>query len=241
MEPARPALLLTRPDAQSRRFAALFRARFGADWPVVLSPLTEIAFLPCDLPAELPSDIVFTSENAVAAFSRLSRDRHAIAWCVGTRTEAAARAAGFTTTRRGPGDWTGLARLLIEAGRVRRVLHPRGVHAAGDLPGTLGSAGIETVSIPIYDQRELRPTAEALRLMQGSRPILLPLFSPRSAWLAARAFASARAPLRIAAISAAADAAASALPATARTIAARPDGDAMLDALAALIAAGETG
>ncbi|WP_413874696.1 uroporphyrinogen-III synthase [Albidovulum sp.] len=240
MEPARPALLLTRPEAQSRRFAALFRARFGADWPVVLSPLTEIAFLPGDLPAELPPDIVFTSENAVAAFSRLSRDRHATAWCVGTRTEAAARAAGFTT-RRGPGDWTGLARLLIEAGGVRRVFHPRGVHAAGDLPGTLGSAGIETVSIPIYDQRELLPTAEALRLMQASRPILLPLFSPRSARLAARAFAAAKAPLRIAAISGAADAAALGLPATVRIIAARPDGDAMLDALAALIDAGKTG
>jgi uroporphyrinogen-III synthase len=152
----------------------------------------------------------------------------------------AARAAGFTT-RRGPGDWTGLARLLIEAGGVRRVLHPRGVHAAGDLPGTLGSAGIETVSIPIYDQRELLPTAEALRLMQASRPILLPLFSPRSARLAARAFAAAKAPLRIAAISGAADAAALGLPATVRIIAARPDGDAMLDALAALIDAGKTG
>lgn len=241
MEPVRPVLLLTRPDAQSRRFAALFRARFGANWPVVFSPLTEIAFLPCDLPAGLPSDIVFTSENAVAAFSRLSRDRHATAWCVGTRTEAAAREAKFTATRRGPGDWTGLARLLIEAGEVRRVLHPRGVHAAGDLPGALGSAGIETVSVPIYDQKELPPTAEALDLMQGSRPILLPLFSPRSARLAACAFAAAKAPLRIATISAAADAAASDLPATARAIAARPDGDAMLDTLAALIAAGETG
>lgn len=240
MEPARPALLLTRPDAQSRRFAALFRARFGADWPVVLSPLTEIAFLSCDLPAGLPSDIIFTSENAVAAFSRLSRDRHAVAWCVGPRTEAAARAAGFST-RRGPGDWTGLARLLIEAGRVRRVLHPRGVHAAGDLAGELGSAGIETVSIPIYDQKELLPTAEALRLIEAPRPVLLPLFSPRSARLATRAFAAAKAPLRIAAISAAADAAASGLQATARIIAARPDGDAMLDALAVLIAAGETG
>ncbi len=240
MEPFRPALLLTRPDAQSRRFAALFRSRFGAAWPVVISPLTEIAFLPCELPAELPSDIVFTSENAVAAFSRLSRDRHATAWCVGTRTEAAARMAGFAT-RRGPGDWVGLARLLIEAGGVRRVLHPRGVHAAGDLPGALASAGIEPVIMTVYDQKELLPTAEALRLTGASQPVLLPLFSPRSARLATRAFAAAKAPFRIATISAAADAAARGLPATARIIAARPDGEAVLDALAALIAAGKTG
>lgn len=240
MELARPTLLLTRPEAQSRRFAAAFRARFGAGWPVVISPLTEIAFLPGDLPAVLPADIVFTSENGVAAFTRLRAERGATAWCVGTRTEAAARAAGFVT-RCGPGDWTGLAQLLIDDGRVRRVLHPCGVHAAGDLPGRLGSAGIETVSVTVYDQKELPPTAEALRLLQEPLPVLLPLFSPRSARLAARALAQARASLRIAAISPAADAAAAGLPAEARITAARPDGEAMLDALAALIAAGKTG
>lgn len=240
MEPARPTLLLTRPEAQSRRFAAAFRARSGEDWPVVVSPLSRIDFLPAELPAILPADIVFTSENAVAAFARLSADRRPTAWCVGTRTEAAARAAGFAT-RRGPGDWTGLARALIAAGHVRRVLHPHGVHAAGDLPGTLGSAGIETVSAIVYDQVELPPTAEALRLVASPHPVLLPLFSPRSARLAARAFAGASAPLLLAAISPAADAAAAGLPASARIISARPDGEAMLDALAALIAAGKTG
>lgn len=240
MEPARPTLLLTRPEAQSRRFAAAFRARFGEDWPVIVSPLTGIAFLPCDLPVELPADIVFTSENGVAAFARLSADRSATAWCVGARTEAAARAAGFAT-RCGPGDWAGLAALLIADGSVRRVLHPRGVHAAGDLSGTLASAGIETVSAIVYDQVELPPTAEALRLIASPVPVLLPLFSPRSARLAVRAFAGARATLRLAAISPAADSAAAGLPARARVTAARPDGEAMVDALAALIAAGETG
>ncbi len=240
MDPARPTLLLTRPEAQSRRFAAAFRARFGEDWPVVVSPLTGIDFLPADLPATLPADIVFTSENAVAAFACLFADRSQTAWCVGTRTEAAAQAAGFAT-RRGPGDWMGLAQALIAAENVRRVLHPHGVHAAGDLPGMLGSAGIETVSVVLYDQIALPPAPEARRLIASPLPVLLPLFSPRSARLAARAFAGARAPLRLAAISPAADSAAAGLPATARVIAARPDGEAMLDALAALIAAGKTG
>lgn len=240
MEPFCPTLLLTRPLAQSHRFAEAFRARFGADWPVVVSPLTEIVFLPSHLPDDLPANIVFTSENAVAAFVRLSDDRRAVAWCVGTRTEDAARNAGFTT-RRGPGDWTGLARLLIADGTVRRILHPRAVHAAGDIPGTLASAGIETVTVTTYDQKELRPTAQALRLLGEAGPVLLPLFSPRSARLAVRAFAGAVAPIGLAAISPAADDAAAGLPARTRITAARPDGDAMLDALGALIDAGKTG
>lgn len=240
MVPVRPTLLLTRPAAQSRRFAAAFRSRSGIDWPVVVSPLTEIVFLPCRLPGKLPADIVFTSENAVAAFGRLSGDHSATAWCVGARTEAAARAAGFAT-RRGPGDWTGLARLLIDAGTVRRVLHPRAVHAAGDIPGVLALAGIETVSIVTYDQKEVPPTAEALGLVGGEAPVLLPLFSPRSARLAARAFAAAIAPLLVAAMSPAASAAAAGLRASASVTAARPDADAMLDALDRLIGAGEMG
>lgn len=240
MKPVRPILFLTRPEMQSRRFAEEFRARFGADWPVVIAPLTEIVRLDPALPADPPAHVVFTSENAVAAFAALSPDRTALAWCVGPRTEAAARAAGFAT-RLGPGDGAGLARSIASDPSVRQVLYPRPVHAAGDIPGALESAGIETVPVVVYDQREQPFSGAASAVLAGPVPVLLPLFSPRSARLAEKAARGATAPLLIAAISPAAAAEARELSARRMVIAARPDGDAMLDALGALIAAAKTG
>lgn len=240
MDSRRPTLLLTRPEAQSLRFAAAFRARFGADWPIVISPLTEIVELSPDLPKGDWTDVIFTSENAVRAFARLTADRSATAWCVGGRTAAAAQAAGFRT-RTGPGDVAGLCRAIVACGTVTRLLYPRPVHAAGDVGENLKSAGIETKSLLLYDQAARPPTVEAVRLMAGAAPVLLPLFSPRSAALAAGAFASGRAPLRVAAISAATASAGAGLAARACVVAARPDAEAMLDALGVLIDAAKMG
>lgn len=240
METARPILLLTRPEAQSRRFADAFRARFGADWPVVITPLTEIVWLSPALPVKLPAHVVFTSENAVRAFVRLTPDRSATAWCVGPRTQAVAEAAGFAT-RLGPGDGAGLARLIAASGEVRTVLYARPFHAAADLAGELKSAGIDTVSVVVYDQ-EARPLSDdAIRVLGGPSPVLLPLFSPRSASLAEAAVRDVRAPILLAAISGAVAQAARGIPALHSVTAARPDGEAMLDALGALIAAVKTG
>lgn len=239
MEPVRPILLLTRPEAQSRRFAETFRARFGADWPVVIAPLMEIRWLSPALPDPLPADILFTSENAVRALVRLTADRRATAWCVGPRTRAAAETAGFMT-RLGPGDGAGLAGMIRVDGQVRRLLYPRPVHAAGDLAENLNSAGIETISAVVYDQSELPLSEPAGAVLAGRVPLLLPLFSPRSARLAAKATEGALAPLLVAALSPEVAEAAD-LPARLRVVARRPDADAMLEALGALIAAVKTG
>ena len=240
MDCKRPTLLLTRPEAQSRRFAAAFAARFGADWPVVISPLTEIVELSPELPPGHWPDVIFTSENAVRAFQRLDPDRSATAWCVGVRTAAVAEAAGFST-RIGPGDVAGLCRAIIADGNVTRLLYPRPVHVAGQVEETLKSAGIETKSLLTYDQASRPPSAAALTLMAGPDPVLLPLFSPRSATLAAGAFGSATAPVWIAAMSDATAEAGAKIAARKCIVAAQPDAEAMLDALGDLIAAAMMG
>ncbi len=240
MAQARPTLLLTRTEAQSKRFAAEFRARFGADFPIVLSPLMTIVQLSPHLPEGEWPDVIFTSENTVRALLPLLPDRSATAWCVGARTERAAAEAGFAT-RTGPGDASGLCRAIIADGHVTSILYPRPVYAAGAVAETLISAGIETKSIVVYDQQECAPSREALILIAGPEPVLLPLFSPRSAKLAAAAFAKATAPIWIAAISDSAASAGASLPASKRIVASRPDAEAMLDALGELIAAAKVG
>ena len=80
-----PTLLLTRPEAQSRRFAAEV-ARLWPDLAVILSPAQEIRPLPIAVP-QGTKGIVLTSENAVPA---LPFGLGLPAYCVGERTAAAA-------------------------------------------------------------------------------------------------------------------------------------------------------
>ena len=90
MANASRTLLLTRPEGASRRFAAAVQGALGGGWRVVISPLMETRFLTVPLPD--CDTLAFTSETAVRAVARLGTDRRALAWCVGPRTEEAARA-----------------------------------------------------------------------------------------------------------------------------------------------------
>ncbi len=225
----RPTLLLTRPEASSRRFLEEVRAALASDWPAVISPLMQTRFIDAAIPD--CEGIVFTSETAVHAVVRVSEDRTPLAWCVGTRTEEAARSAGYRT-RRGPGTAEGLAALVIATDPKGRIFCPTAADQAFDMANTLGNAGIETISACLYVQDACRPTAEAFTLLAASGPVILPLFSSRSARLAAEAFGTHNAPIRVAAISAQTAAAARAL-APERTVVARtPDSQSLIAAIA---------
>jgi uroporphyrinogen-III synthase len=231
--PFRPTLLVTRPQQAAERFAAQFRARFRADWPVVLSPLMQTLWLSPALDRGDVRDVIFTSETAVRAFARLSPDRDLLAWCVGGRTAEAAREAGFEAVE-GPGDARGLAALIMARRRGARLLWPHGRHRAADMAELLKPAGIETVSVVAYEQVSRPLTGEAGAQLARTEPLLVPLFSPRSARLFTEAATGRAAPLWIAALSpAVADAAAALTPARLET-AARPDSESLLDALARL-------
>lgn len=185
-----PALLLTRPRDASRRFAAQV-AYLGL--PVVIAPVLRIVPVEHDT-ARLAAarGLVFTSVHAVpAAGAGLGRP----AICVGPATADAARAAGFEVTE-GPGDAARMMPLLTGLGAGW--LHPHGRHLAKSLP---------VPGMMVYDQVPQALTDAARDLLVGAAPVLLPLFSPRSARLVAQAAGRARAPLWLAPISAAADAA----------------------------------
>lgn len=234
MADPRPVLVLTRPEAASRRFAAAFAGRFGQDWPVLIAPLMQI--VPAAVEVPRAAAVIFTSENAVR-FWPADAPRPAFAWCVGARTAAAASAAGFTV-RQGSGDAQGLVAAIRAADAVDGpLLHAQGRHVAQDLALALNSAGIETLSVVIYDQIAVPAPAALTDVLAGEAPVLLPLFSPRSAELLQKACPIRRAPLWLAAMSPAVRGAAAPLRAARQVCAATPDAGAMLEALAVLIAA----
>ena len=230
----KPTLLLTRPAVQSARFAQDFRARFGKTVPIKVSPLQQIQDVAQIDPVLPAKTLILSSENAVPAALRLGIPLDVTAWCVGPRTARAAQEAGFTVVE-GPGDAAGLARAMIAADVPGPCLFLRGAHVAGDLAATLTSAGIETHSRIVYRQASLPLTTAAHRVLAGNAPVLLPLFSPRSAQLAVAEIAAPKAPLLIAVLSPAVRAAAMSLPARRLVVAAVPSAPSMLDALATLL------
>lgn len=236
----RPPLLLTRPASASSRFAAAFRAQFGTDWPIVLSPLMEIVWQSPAIDLDGVTWLIFSSENAVNGYCRLQTVRNLRAWCVGARTAEAARLAGFDAVE-GPGDAARLADMILRAGEGGRMLWPRGQQVAFDIADRLNRAGTETVSVTVYDQKALVPSDEARTLMAGSDPVLLPLFSPQSVAFVQAAFADHRAPLWVAALSPSIAKACVPLGARRLSVAVRPDSESLLAALREILSGQTSG
>jgi uroporphyrinogen-III synthase len=227
----RPTLLLIRPKQASERFAAQFRARYGADWPVVIAPLMRTAWLNPKIDADAADGVIFTSETAVQAFVRHNPDRRLQAWCVGPRTAQTANDAGFCVVQ-GPGDAPGLVRTILDGGRGIRLLYVHGVHVAHDIEKMLSSAGIETISVTAYDQRPLALSSEARGLLRSDGPVILPLFSRRSARLiATQVGGDCAAPIWIAALSPEVAELANDLKPAKLLVSIRPDSEAMLEVM----------
>lgn len=232
------SLLLTRPRAQGQRFADAFAARFGDEIPVIESPVIEI--VPRDVAPDLDgiAGLIFTSSNAVDCFASIIADRRIPAFCIGGRTAEAARAIGLAAQEVGP-DADALVRRLAARPPGGRLLHLRGAHARGQVAQRLSAAGQPCNEQVIYDQVSRPLSGPAKDLLAGTAPVLLPLFSPRSAALVSEAAREAAAPLALATMSRAVTEAwhgpAPALIGQAE----QPEAAAMLDVLARLIDAAQ--
>jgi len=196
----KPILLLTRPRASSEAFARQFHARFGADWPVLISPLIEIDPLDGAIP---PAEaLIFTSQHAVRVFAEREDAMGRVAYCVGARTAQAARKAGFHAIA-GEGGAEALIPVIKATYSGERLLHARGEEIAFDLAKALDYAGIETNEIVLYRQVSVPLSPDARAALRGETPLLIPIFSPNSARALTKALPDHHAPLFVAAISAA--------------------------------------
>ena len=212
----RPTLLITRPWKAALRFAAML-----PDVPSVIAPVLRIVPVAHDagvLHGAL--GLVFTSVHAVAS-AGAGQGRLAI--CVGGQTGQAARAAGFDVVE---GQGTADSILPLIATAPVPLVHPHGRHVAKVLP---------VRGVVVYDQQPVDITPRAQRLLAGQSPVILPVFSPRSASLLSQQVKNAQAALWIVAISAAASRAWTG-PARRVIVARRPDADAMKAAILQLLA-----
>lgn len=242
-------VLLTRPEGPARRFAGQLGDRFGPAVLPVITPLMQVQFIAPDWPdvrpVGQPSALILTSEAGAAAAGDLvaaGADLPGFAFCVGERTAQAAREAGFAAIA-GWGDADHLVDLILDHALTQPVTGPLwhlcGFDRRGDVADRLTRAGIATQAITVYRQDPQPLTAQAQAVLAKADPVIVPLFSPRSAQLFAEAVralgAGCAAPLWLAPISAAAAEAALDLHPARLEIAERPDAGSMLDAVARLM------
>lgn len=173
-----PTVILTRPKAQSERFADELIAQWGGALAIIHAPLIKI--VPVAASCAKPDGVIFTSANGVSAAKRLGLPKGLAAWCVGSKTAELARAAGFVPTT-GPGDAAGLVSTIIAAKPSGKFAHIRGKHARGDVSARLNAAGIRCEDVVAYDQVALSLTSEAKSVLSAQQSVIFPLFSPRTA------------------------------------------------------------
>ena len=229
----RATLLLTRPEPQSRAVAAALGERPGLS--VLVSPLLDI--VPVGTLPALPTDtgILFTSANGVRAWAELNGPIHSPCFTVGDSTAEAALAEGFQP-RSASGDADALLDLIRAERPDAALLHVRGRHARGDLARRLTALGIPCDELVLYDQKALSLIPEARAALDGPDPVIVPLFSPRTAQKFALALPCA-APVHIVAMSPAVADTLSGTDVAELCIADRPDREAMTAALREVLAA----
>jgi uroporphyrinogen-III synthase len=232
--PDAPTLLLTRPAEASDRFAAQLRGVLGDRMPEVLvAPLMRV-----DYAGRLPemaevAELIFTSANGVRAYAAAGGPRDRPAWTVGAATAEAARRAGMKPRAAG-GDARALISEIEAAHPSGCLLHVRGEHARGGVAQRLRAAGLDAQEAVLYRQILLPLGDAARRRLDRDAPVIVPLFSPRTAAQFAAQHGG-RAPLLLAALSAAVADEVAHLPAQRLVVADRPDAPAMLAAVSALL------
>lgn len=177
-------LILTRPSAQSEEFAAQVETALPGKFSPLISPLFEITPEPVSLDLTGVQALLFTSRNGVAEFVRRSTNRSIPALCVGEKTAKIASQAGLNTSF-ATGDVAALAALAVQSylPDFGTLLHFRGTDSVGDLVGALNAEGVSATERILYDTSTKPLTANVITALKSSQPIVLPVFSPRTAAL----------------------------------------------------------
>lgn len=174
-----PALLMTRPRDAAQRFLDLLPADLLSDLRVIHSPLMEITALPSTLKLDDTTTVVFTSGAGVRVASERMAERQ-VAYCVGQRTTEAALSAGWDARFSGE-TADALVANLLAARPSGTLLHLHGEYTRGAVVDRLAEGGLSCRGQVIYRQ-DLQPlSAEAEQALGAQIPLIVPLFSPRTA------------------------------------------------------------
>lgn len=176
-------ILLTRAAEQSAEYADELRRTFGDRLRIVISPLLRIIAVPGVPDLTNVHQLLFTSVNGVAEFAGRTERRDIPSLCVGSKSAETARNAGLVALA-AAGTADDLLQLAVQYPPPKGLhfLYLRGRHTAKCVAEKLNELGCATLDQIVYDQLEIPLGPEARALFNGA-PVLVPLFSPRTAAL----------------------------------------------------------
>ena len=170
---------ITRAEPGAAATAARVRA-IGFD--PLAAPLLTVQPLETPLDLDGVGSIAFTSTNGVRAFAARSDWRGAPVFAVGDATAKAARVAGFKGVSSADGGMAALIRLIGKARPPGVVLHPCGLHLAGDFKGGLMRAGLTARDVALYDTPAVEGLPDAaIQALEDREVAAVLLHSPRAA------------------------------------------------------------
>jgi len=179
-----PLCLITRPEPDASRFAARVEAELGLR--VLVSPLLRMHVTQVSVQVDRFAGVILTSAAAARLLPALGIPKALPCYAVGEKTAQTAQELGYSAQAMG-GDGDRLVAALSETPPPTPLLHLRGEHSRGDVAARLTSQGIETEEKVVYQQIAQDLTGDATTAIAGKDPIVLPLFSPRTAALASQA------------------------------------------------------
>jgi uroporphyrinogen-III synthase len=212
---------MTRPRPDSERFFKNLPESVSARLKTVYSPLIKIGHLNDQIVLSDMAGVIFSSANSVEAVARQIRFADIPCYCVGEATTRLATEHGWQATCMGATS-DGLVQTMIDRRVIGPLLHLSGAHARGDIAERLTAAGCQTRRQIVYDQQTQLLSTEACDHLNGEEPVIVPLFSPRTAQCFADQWA-ATAPVHAIALSAAVAEPIEGLPLASLRIAASPD------------------
>lgn len=170
---------MTRPEPAAREFIATLGDLIDG-MKVIYAPLIDISFTGPLPDLDGINGLIFSSKNGVAAWKHLGGPIFETCYTVGDATRDAAAEIGFKP-KSASGAAQDLVDQIIADNPTGPLLHVHGTHTRGAIAERLTQAGIKTHQAVIYDQPLLPLSPEAIQALTGEIPVIVPLFSPRTA------------------------------------------------------------
>ncbi|NKB29317.1 MAG: uroporphyrinogen-III synthase [Rhodobacteraceae bacterium] len=178
--PMPATLLITRPRGRAERFARDCRRLIGHEIPFLIAPVVRTIAQPVAADLTAYRGLIVTSEAGLNAIDWPAAAPRPVVYAVGSHTAKLARAAEFDAID-GGGDADALVATIIAASPKGPLLHLHGSETRGDIRARLTDAGLHVEACVAYRQQDVELDGATIALLRGSAPVVLPVFSVRSA------------------------------------------------------------
>ena len=173
-------LLLTRPLDGNERFCLKIK-HLLYNCEILDNPIQKIDFLPSLGKVNKNSVLIFTSANGLRAAKKHNLINKKC-FVVGANTKKIAVSFGYDVLGFSK-DQENLLKLIKSKKPTESMVHIRGKHTVGNLCDALKRNQFSCLDIIGYNQEPLKIKKQNLQKIHSGRPVILPIFSSRSAEL----------------------------------------------------------